>query len=386
MRFNNLIFIIFLSGLWGCGLGQANEPRNTERDSNVGNSAYFQSTLDSIYAAHPEAIGIMAHVESPDRQISWSGAAGYSELATKQELLPNQPALIASSIKTYIAAAILRLQEQHMLTIEDDIGAHLSKATYALFEADGYDFDSIKIKHLLSHTSGIQDYADDAYLDRVDQNPTYRWTRDEQLQLTTQVGDPLGKPEQTFSYADANFLLATEIIEQVTDQPFYTAMRALLKYDSLNLDHTWFPTLEDKPAGTSPRVHQYWTERNWDSNDHDISWDLYGGGGIATTTEELARFSHNLFTGNIIEDPETLNLIFTNIPTTEGGTIDYFLGLSGSEIDGLTAYGHGGFWGTTVLFFPDLDTSISVFILDRSNRELQTSVLEELVKALRKIS
>jgi D-alanyl-D-alanine carboxypeptidase len=50
------------------------------------------------------------------------------------------------------------------------------------------------------------------------------------LELTIKTGGPLGIPETTFSYADANYLLLTEIIEQITQKPFYSAMRELLYY------------------------------------------------------------------------------------------------------------------------------------------------------------
>ena len=39
----------------------------------------FQKLLDSIYAKNPEAVGILAHIEAPNKKISWSGAAGFSD-------------------------------------------------------------------------------------------------------------------------------------------------------------------------------------------------------------------------------------------------------------------------------------------------------------------
>lgn len=344
----------------------------------------YQTIIDSIYQSHPKAIGIMVHIESPKKGISWSGSVGYSDAENEIKLTPDQPALIASSIKTYISATILRLQEQNKLSIEDAIKNHLTNRTIKLFESDGYDLDRIKIKHLLSHTSGIEDYANDEYLDWVDKNQKHRWTRDEQLDLTKEVGNRLGKPEDVFNYADANYLLSTEIIESVTKKPFYKSIRELLKYEELGFMNTWFPTLEPQNEQTKPLVHQYWGEKNWDSYNHDISWDLYGGGGIATTTKELAQFSYNLFNGKIIKDKNTLNQIFTKIETKDGKDNKYGLGLSIGNVKGYTSYGHGGFWGTVVLYFPKMDTSIAVFILERDERILRKNVLEALVLELTK--
>ncbi|NRA93082.1 MAG: beta-lactamase family protein [Psychroserpens sp.] len=348
----------------------------------------FQSIIDSIYKANPQSIGIIAHIESPKNRISWSGSAGYSNKDTQTELLPDEPALIASSIKTYVSATILRLQEEGKLDIENPIENHLSRKTITLFEDDGYKLEEIKIKHLLSHTSGIDDYVNEDYFELIKNNPKYRWTRDEQLKLSVNVGSPLGQPQEVFKYADVNYLLATEIIEQKTQKPFYTAMRELLKYDELGLINTWFPTLEEKPANTKKLVHQYWNEKewgerkmnfDWDSYNHDISWDLYGGGGIATNMKELAQFSYDLFNGKIIKDKAVLNLIKTDVTTTDGIPKTYRVGVADTTIKGLQSLGHGGFWGTIVFYIPQLDASISVCVLERNGK---MKIIESLLNTI----
>jgi D-alanyl-D-alanine carboxypeptidase len=344
--------------------------------------ARFQSLIDSIYAAHPAAVGILVHVEGPDRDLSWSGASGYADKEAVNDLGADQPALIASSIKTYVSAAMLRLVEEGKLSIDDPVGKLLTNKTRKLFEKGGYDLESIKIKHLLSHTSGIQNYADGNYIDFIGENPGYRWTRDEQLELTLEIGGPLGKPGDTYSYTDANYLLLTEIMEGVTGKPFYTAMRELLRYQELGLSRTWFPTLEDAPAGTAPLAHQYWSENNWDSYDIDVSVDLYGGGGIACPMEDLASFSWNLFNTNIIQDTTVLNLIYTEIPTLDSVPSQYYLGLAPDLYRGLTGYGHGGFWGTAVLWFPKLNASVAVCILERDMRRLRPEIMDLVVGIL----
>ena len=346
----------------------------------------FQVVIDSIYKANPEAKGLMVHIEAPDKKISWSGAVGYADYKTKTILEKDQPALIASSIKTYVAAAILRLVEQGHISIDNSIDGLVSSKSKGLLIADGYDVKNIKIKHLLSHTSGIEDYISKnnvgQYFDFITQNKKYRWTRDEQIKITIERGDPLGKAGEIFNYADANFLLATEIIETITKKPFYTAMRELLKYDELGIKNTWFYTLEDTPINTKNLAHQYFGKHQWDSYDIDPSFDLYGGGGIACTSKDLALFSYHFFNNNIVKDTTVKNLIFTDMTTKKGNNKQYFLGLSLSEINGLKAYGHGGFWATVVQYIPKLNTSIAVYVLERDKRILRKDLLEVLVKEL----
>lgn len=343
-----------------------------------------QAAMDSIYSSNQESIGIMLHIESPKNNLSWSGSSGFSTKDQKIKLESDQPALIASSAKTYVSASILRLQELGLLTIDDPISKHLTEESILLFEEDGYDFNKIKIKHLLSHTSGIKDFVDKEYLDWIDKNPKYRWSRQEQLKLAIKKGDPLGNPEEIYNYADVNYLLCSEILESNTNKPFYTAIRDLLKYEELGFRNTWFPTLEKANRTTKPMVHQYWSAKNWDSYNQDISYDLFGGGGIATTTEELAKFSYNLFQGNIIEDSVTLNKMYTRILPPSGENYGYCLGLREGRSNGIKQFGHEGFWGTNVHYFPDLETSISVYILDKDKFQLAGDVTNVIVKELMK--
>ena len=342
----------------------------------------FQAVIDSIYMANPASVGIMVHVEVPERGISWSGASGYSEKNTTTELQAGQPAWIASNTKTYVSATILRLVEEGKLSIDEPIKKLLSEKTRKLFEKAGYDLNVITIKHLLSHTSGIQNYANQEYIDFIEANKLHRWTRDDQLALTIRLGSPLGKPGFTYSYTDANYLLCTEIIETVEKKPFYRAMRELLRYKKLGLNNTWFPTLEEQPAKTEAMAHQYWGQYAWDTYDLDISVDLYGGGGIACPTKDLARFLYDLFDAKIIKDTAVLNLIFTEVKTQGEKPSNYYLGVSKSEYRNFTAFGHGGFWGTEVLYFPGLNASVSIYILERDERSLIKELMGQLVSIL----
>jgi len=350
--------------------------------SQVNFDTKFQKSIDSIYDANPDVKGIMVHIESPSNNISWSGASGYSDFNEKQILDPEQPALIASCIKTYVSATMLRLVEMGKIQLDQSIKSLLTEDTRKLFQDDGYQLDSINVSHLLSHSSGIEDYANDAYIEYITNNPKHRWTRNEQLQWAVNVGDPLGKAGSVHSYADANYLLLTEIIEGLTDKPFYQVMRELLRYDDLGLNNTWFPTLEETPKNASPLVHQYWGKYNWDSNDIDISWDLYGGGGIACNTEDLAKFSYNLFNSNIVKDTAVFNQIFTKIITQDTVQHNYYLGLAKFDYQGIKGFGHWGFWGTVVVYFPKLKTSIAVYVLEKDKEFLTRDILEQMVKLM----
>lgn len=339
----------------------------------------FQKVLDSIYAKNPEAVGILAHVELPTRKVSWSGAAGFSDKENKTPLVPNDPALIASNVKTYMSAAILRLVEMGKIQLDEPIEKLISDKTAKLFSKEGYDLKTITVAHLLSHTSGIFDYVNaDLFFAKLKSNPNYHWTRESQLKLATTGGDPLGAAGSIFSYADTNYLLLGEILERFTEKSFFSAARELLRYEKHNLNHTWWADLEERPDFARKRVHQYSGAYNLNSYKMDLSFDLYGAGGMVATSKDLARFCQLLFEGKLFDDPKTAKLLYHKMPTKDGKESKYFMGISQGEVNGMKAFGHGGFWGSVVHYIPELNASISVFILERDKNRLRKDVLDGL--------
>lgn len=341
----------------------------------------FQTILDSTYQANKEAVGIMIHVESPNKSISWTSAVGFSKKDTTEKLNKKQPLLIASNTKTYVSASILKLVENGELELNQPIKKLINKITKKLLKKSGYNPNKITIKQLLSHTSGITDYVNDAYFSFVNQNPDHKWTREEQIKLAMKMANPIESGEK-YAYADINYLLLTEIIERKTGKPFYTAIRNLLEFKKHNLNNTWFVDLEDKPKNTLSLAHQYSSKFNSNSSNLDPSWDLYGGGGLASNTKDLAIFFQLLFEGEIIKDKIILKNIHTYVLPKEES--NYCLGLRNISFFGETAYYHGGFWGTDVMYLPKYNTTISAFTLKREKRELNAQISNQIIKILKK--
>lgn len=374
-----LFWILIVAVFYNC---KQNDTINTTATK----TEIFQTILDSIYGQNEDALGIMVHVEAPDIDISWSGVAGHSN-KKGADLKKGQPVLIASNTKTYVSTAVLRLVELGKLDLNQSIDSLVFEHTNSKLVTEGYDTRGIKVVNLLNHTSGIHDYAvTDEYMQMVKSDPLHHYTRDEQIDLAMRIGEPLGYPEDVFSYADVNYLLLTEIIEKITNQPFYTAIRSLLDYKKLGLDHTWFSTLEEMPENTLPMAGQYWTSEGFDSYNIDHSFDLYGGGGIATTSRDLAVFCQKLFTGKIFESKSTIDLLYTPAKPKQPMEGDYYLGISSIDIHDIIGFGHGGFWGTSVNYFPELNASVAIFVLDRDKRAIGGSLNNSLVKALNQLN
>lgn len=337
----------------------------------------FKKTVDSVFALHPDARGFMVRVEVPDQQISWSYAVGRSG---EKPLSVTQPVLVASNTKPYVAATILKLAEKGKLKIDQPIRKLISRQSEHLLSKAGYQTDQITLYHLMSHTSGIRDYVDESYFQFISAHKDHHWTRDEQIARAADAVKPLALAGDTFRYADVNFVLLTEVIETVTHQPFYKAMRSLLNFGKHHLDETWFISLEKTPKNTSPLADQHWAKYGWDICDLDPSWDLYGGGGIAATVQDLAHFFQLLFGDQKIIGEAMLEKMHTDVPPNL--TVNYCLGIKKVKIAGLTGYNHGGGLGTDVVYIPGLNATIAISVLEASKRPVAVDISRILIESL----
>ena len=344
----------------------------------------LQHILDSTYQANQDAVGLMIHVESPNKNISWTSAVGFSNKDTKEKIDKDQPLLIASNTKTFVSAAILKLVEQGEIELNQPIKKLVHRKTKKRLKKNGYDVNKILIKHLLSHTSGITDYVNDNYFEFVNKNPNHKWTRDKQINLAMKLANPI-EVGKAFAYGDINYLLLSEIIEKKTGKPFYTSIRELLNFKKHNLNTTWFINLESKPKNTLPLANQYSDKYKWDSHNLNPSWDLFGGGGLASNTKDLALFFQFLFEGKIIEDISILSQIHSYVIPKEQSK-NYCLGLYNfPSFFGNKAYYHGGWWGTDVIYLSELNTTISVFTLLKEKRGLNAELSHEIIKLLNRL-
>ncbi|PJJ62797.1 serine hydrolase domain-containing protein [Chryseobacterium geocarposphaerae] len=340
----------------------------------------IKNIVDSTYAADPKAVGFALYVEAPDQYLSFNYAVGYSDREKKQKLTADQPILIASTTKPYVAASILRLVEKGRLDINQPLKKYLTPKSDKVLSAAGYNTNNITLKHLLSHTSGIRDYVDEGYFKFIGEHPQHAWTRDEQIARAAGLGKPLSNPGEGFHYADINFVLLTEVIESVTHQPYYKTMRKLLGYKKRGLKVTRFAKFENVSQNTAPQAHQYWDQFGWDTCNLDPSWDLYGGGGIVTNVKEMAVFFQKLFSGRIIKNRNVLAQMTTDVPPNL--EINYCLGIRKIKYAGLLGYNHGGGLGTDAVYIPQLNASIAVVALEAGHRPVAVEISKKIAGLL----
>jgi D-alanyl-D-alanine carboxypeptidase len=337
----------------------------------------------------------MMRLDVPSLDFSWSGVSGVSDIGTGTPLTRANPVRIASNTKTYVAAAILRLWEEGRLGLDDPLSTHLPAEYAEMLAADGYDLEAITIRHLLTHTSGLYDYADrDLFIEAILADPTHRWTPAEQIGLAVEWGDPYGEPGEVYRYSDSGYVVLGLVLESVCGKPLAASLRELLDFEGLGMTSTWMETLEDPPAGAADRAHQYLGEL--DTYDFDPSLDLYGGGGLVSTADDMAVFMRSLFVGGVYRDGATADTMLTTVtgakpgPDLSGSPMvpgRYRMGVEVRDLGGLEVYMHTGFWGTIAAYFPGQDIALSIAVTQQQSSALfrvfvdALAVLEEAVAA-----
>ncbi|HEX7707269.1 MAG TPA: serine hydrolase domain-containing protein [Thermoanaerobaculia bacterium] len=142
---------------------------------------------------------------------------------------------IASVTKQFTAAAIMRLEEDERLALDDRAGLYLPELDER--------FDAITIRHLLTHGSGLRDYESQL------QNPFEEMTQQQIIALITSSG-PLFTPGSEYEYSNSGYYLLGIIIERTSGRPYEQFLRETF-FEPLGLTQTSYcGTRSPSPAGT----------------------------------------------------------------------------------------------------------------------------------------
>ena len=113
-------------------------------------------------ATSKQLAGVSVFIKSP-KLGTWIGTSGFSNLENKEMLVKDDIFSLASIGKTYTATAILKLAEEGVLNIDDNI----SNYQPAEIIDNAPNGDKVTIRQLLAHTSGFANYNTDPELNRL---------------------------------------------------------------------------------------------------------------------------------------------------------------------------------------------------------------------------
>lgn len=328
--------------------------------------------------AHPAVPGEAVSVRAPGLDVAV--ARGDADTATGRRLRAGTPFRIASVTKTFVAVAVLRLVEQGKLELDGPVARHLAPDTLATLRRGGYDPDSITVRELLDHTSGLFDYAaSDAYDAINTSDPQHRWTRAEQLGFAIAHGSPVGTPGANYHYADTGYVLLGELLERATGSTLAAAVRDEVGFARLGLDHTRWDTSDHAPSDADALAHQYF-DTTFDGATLDPSYDFFGGGGLVSTVGDVSRFFQALFTGRVFDHDATLDTMLTvSGPGERAGAA---LGIFRWKVDGVRCWGHPGYWGTVAAYCPTRRLAYALTTSQADEHAVDTGPLERTIVRL----
>lgn len=186
---------------------------------------------------------------------------------------------IGSVTKQFTAVAVLQLQEKGVLDLQAPIANYLPNYP---------DGDRITIHHLLTHTAGIPEYLNPEnfsdLLEWMRQPSTVEQTVDRFKALPLEF-----EPGEKFSYSNSGYIVLTQIIETVSEQPYADYLQTNV-FAPLGMENIGY----EVPQLVIPNLAQGYLFVGDNTYFHSTPFDMslpQGAGGLYSTTADLVTWT-----------------------------------------------------------------------------------------------
>lgn len=262
----------------------------------------YYSRLDSLFATYfkpgePGGAVLIAR----NGQVIYKKAFGLEDMRTKKPVTTRSLFNIGSISKTFVAFGILKLAQEHRLSLDDSL--------YRYFP----DFSNkeiaqkVKIIHLLTHTSGLPD--------------SRKTKADSVFYLTAKDGENFAPIKQTqrlnfepgtqFEYSNPAFNGLALIIEKITKQKWQDYIRHLI-FEPAGMQ---LSTITDGPYPQKGVAHAYIRDARQAFIEKDYgeepTFAAAGNGGVWSSVEELWKYEqaiqqHVFLDSNMVREARTI--------------------------------------------------------------------------------
>lgn len=302
----------------------------------------IEAPLDSIFTPlfgheEPGAVVLVAK----DDTILYDKSFGVADFTNGRMLTDTTLVNICSISKQFAAIALLKLQEEGRLSLDDSVSKYFPQ-----FKAPF--FNRITLRHLLSHTSGIPDARPRTrrqWLEYVKHNPSVfsnvtdymlYCLADESVRYMETLDSLAFEPGTAYEYQNPTYQLALPLIEKVTGTLFEAWMdNNIFKPAGMTRTQYLVPSKEQPefahayiPASMDrSNVHNYYRspDGKWQECDYGEAnfFPTKADGALFTTAREFLNWEKALFSGKIV-GKESLDQAFdciieTDIPNTYYG-------------------------------------------------------------------
>ena len=258
--------------------------------------------------------------------------AGCADRATGAPLTPAHLFKAASTKKTWTAVAVHALVSEGRIDLDQTIEGWFPDLPRA---------DEIRVRHLLSHRSGLPEY--ESFMPKGSADD---WTPQRIVEFALANGTPIA-PGEAFIYSNPGYVLAGEIVASERGEPLSRWLRREV-FEPNGMADTWSGGDEDFPRERLARQYVFDSARPDAPPEDSSDWFPLSGigsaGDLVTTPRDLARGFHALFTGEVLDRAALANLTGRLLPAGFPGTNITHCGhgVLVSRFGDLTIVGHLG--------------------------------------------
>jgi D-alanyl-D-alanine carboxypeptidase len=259
-----------------------------------------------------------------------NGAVAYAKAFGKANLAEKRPAdaatryAIGSVSKQFTAAALLLLEEQGKISLDDPVSKFLPDLTRA---------DEVTIRELLSHTSGYEDYAPQDYMIPA-------WTRPTTPReiLDQWAKKPLNfDPGTRWQYSNTNYVIAGQILEKVSGEKLLDFLREKI-FQPLGM--TTPGDISEHQPGDAAAYTRYALGPPRLVAREGQGW-MFAAGELAMTPEDLARWDLAFLQKKILSE-HSYQEFTREVKLKDGKETHYALGLQLGDLNGTPMIYHSG--------------------------------------------
>ena len=308
-------------------------------------STNYRSILEESFGEHRS--GATAIVAKQGK-ILYHDAIGQANIELGVEMKMNHIFRIGSITKQFTAVAIMQLEEQGKLSIQDPITKFLPD-----YPTKGH---TITVEHLLTHTSGIRSYTDMESFEsmfRKDMSP---------MDLVSVFKDePMDfDPGEKFNYNNSGYILLGVIIEKVSGLTYQEYVQKHL-FEPLGMTASYYGSasrvIPDRVAGYQGAKGGY-------RNAEYLSMTLpYAAGSLLSNVADLYTWTKAVHAHQLVS-AKSLNKAFSPYTLNNGKNSDYGYGWSLGKIYDRPVVEHGGGINgflTESIYVPDEELFVAVF-------------------------